>query len=452
MMKRRIGLGVMATLAIVAVAVPAADREESTSDAFSRLLSPARDLNAPLDVNARIGDASKATVLIYYANETAPNESEAKNYALLMDWLGSSKNAKIKEIAGSLASDLETFHVVVDEEIEAIRRHVAALESQRKVRVAVFTNRLARAGKYHILQPDTDGVIEAAIAVPKFDNLVYDANPLAHPELFARALESVGKRFDPQQHQFVLITKSHGGPDVALTPRVILDAAATGREQLLAMVEQDLASANAHRHTPEAVLNEAGEIEKASEIDKDDLLGKDTGTPMSKDRKLSGEKWEFPILEKASEILKEGTLSGDPPASAPQIGVRKADYAAILLRLGRDQEMTFPVVFVESCRSQLEDSTVQQLQSHDTNIGRLYTSDLTGLQYKTLDYDQVFRRVTGGADLADALNAELLAVYERQKAARAKEAQQDNESKQDGGSVDKDSASSVPVRDAHVQE
>lgn len=84
MMKRRIGLGVMATLAIVAVAVPAADREESTSDAYSRLLSPARDLNAPLDVNTRIGDVSKTTVLIYYANETAPNESEAENDALLM--------------------------------------------------------------------------------------------------------------------------------------------------------------------------------------------------------------------------------------------------------------------------------------------------------------------------------------------------------------------------------
>ncbi|MFO7903039.1 MAG: hypothetical protein ACQESR_27055 [Planctomycetota bacterium] len=61
------------------------------------------------------------------------------------------------------------------------------------------------------------------------------SNPLARPEMFERALRQACRWFDPATHDFVLVTKSHGNAEMALTPRLVVRASETTKEELLAV-------------------------------------------------------------------------------------------------------------------------------------------------------------------------------------------------------------------------
>ena len=66
-------------------------------------------------------------VLIYYANETAPDEAEARNYATFVDWLRSSELDKAHAVAQGLLQDVELFPQAVDAEVATIRAQIIDL-------------------------------------------------------------------------------------------------------------------------------------------------------------------------------------------------------------------------------------------------------------------------------------------------------------------------------------
>jgi len=97
------------------------------------------------------------------------------------------------------------------------------------------------------------------------------------------------------------------------------------------------------------------------------------------------------------------------------------NFVKTIRTLGEGCGMQFPLIYLESCRSALGDRAVAQLRVRENNIGRLYTSDIRGLKYQTLNYERMFQQVRRGKNLGEALNEELLTVYKDQKADREKE-------------------------------
>jgi len=68
---------------------------------------------------------------------------------------------------------------------------------------------------------------------PASDNLIIAGNPLSQSTMLWQALVTAAREFGPQQHSFMLITKSHGGPNLALTVKLARQALDVSREQVL---------------------------------------------------------------------------------------------------------------------------------------------------------------------------------------------------------------------------
>ena len=183
------------------------------------------------------GAAQRPEVLIYYANETEPNEAELQSWQTIISWLKSSDNPELTKIPGQLERDLEGFHKAVDEEIALLKR--ISIDSSTAPPMVVFTNRLVRDGNYLVLRRDVEPE-EIAIQPFPSDNFILVSNPLARPEMLARALEEACSHFDPNVYDFVLVTKSHGNAEMALTPRLIVRASETTKEELLAVAAGEL--------------------------------------------------------------------------------------------------------------------------------------------------------------------------------------------------------------------
>lgn len=362
-----------------------------------KLLGASRDLNAPLEFNADLGDSAKKTVLIYYANETAPDQAEAQNYERLIQWLESSPNPKVKHISESLKGDLDKFHKVVDSEIATITKHLKEHRSQPEMAIAVFTNRMTREGKFELMRSGQNAPEQVAFTVPSLNGLIYKANPLSHPIVFQSALAAVSQQFSPQQHQFVLVTKSHGGAEFVISPRVVLDVSQVERESLLARLDRDVAGMTTTQ--PGSGALKASKSSNSLETWKAETI-LDT--------------WKSDTILATDARVNAEPLEGDPP----RIGVSKQSYVTALLQVMDATGMEFPLLFIEACRSQLEDVEIRELHGGQKRIGRLYTSDLAGLQYTTLDYEAVFGRVKAGESLAIAMHNALYAKYQAQKTAR----------------------------------
>ena len=156
---------------------------------------------------------------------------------IIIAWLRSSEEPKAQRIADQLEKELREFAKTVDEEIADIRR--VAMQPECRMGVVIFTNRLARAGKFLYCRDSVDGFQEGAIEVPDQENYILASNPLPTPAFFDRALRAVAALFPTQDHLFVLATKSHGNQQMALTPRVAVRWEETNREEVLSVATGD---------------------------------------------------------------------------------------------------------------------------------------------------------------------------------------------------------------------
>jgi hypothetical protein len=168
----------------------------------------------------------RAEVLLYYANETAPDEAEAKNYATMQAWFRGHADPKLKLIADHLEDDRVLFQAATDLTIGTLARGAD--------RAIFFTNRTVRTGKCLVVRPGQRPT-ETPFAVPPDPNYVLTSNPLAKAETLAAALAFAGREFPPETHEFVLVVKSHGNAKRVITPRWIVRAEETTREEVLAV-------------------------------------------------------------------------------------------------------------------------------------------------------------------------------------------------------------------------
>ncbi|MBY0515092.1 MAG: hypothetical protein K2P78_14460 [Gemmataceae bacterium] len=166
-------------------------------------------------------------VFVYYANETAPDEAEAKNYATMQAWFRGSTDPKQRQIADYLDEDRRLFPAATDVEIGDLTRGPA--------RGLFFTNRLARRGTCLKVLPDRLEPVELPFAVPPDPNYVLASNPLSKAETLAAALALAAREFPPDRHEFVLVVKSHGNAKRVITPRWAVRAEETSREEMLAV-------------------------------------------------------------------------------------------------------------------------------------------------------------------------------------------------------------------------
>lgn len=176
----------------------------------------------------------KVEVLIYYANETALEGPEARSWDTIIGWLEPSPHPEAKKIVEQLRHDREGFAPAVDADVGILRERLPRLRPV--VGGAIFTNRLARRGKCLVLPEGASEFQEPALSLPNQENYILAANPMADAANLARCLGEVARRFDPAAHEFILVTKSHGSPKMALTPRLAVRAEETTKEELLSIL------------------------------------------------------------------------------------------------------------------------------------------------------------------------------------------------------------------------
>ncbi|MCE9529547.1 MAG: hypothetical protein K8T89_00170 [Planctomycetes bacterium] len=412
----------------------------------------AQDLNKPDTISPEAAAELKLAgtrppVLVYYANETPATD----NLKRLAGWLDKSDDPAAKKLGDRLLSDTKTFVATVDAEVEAIR--AAAVADAKPFAVAVFTNALAVKGEFLYLPAGAEGgkYRTGKLALPRFASPVLAANPLATPQGLAAALVAVRGVFPADKHTYLLVTKSHGNGTEVLTPMLTRHYEPADQAKVLATVTADLKRrANARAAWAKVIAA----LDKDQTLDKDQLLDKDNGlNPF-----LGNNKDETPTLladkemglaapESSAVSVVEDTGAASLPLTAtdgllldlvgPKLiadavavakgtpravgreyaGVPKAVYLSVIRAAGEELGMKFPVVFAESCKSEVPKAMLAWLREKP-NVGLLYTSDMDGLKYTTIDYAKLF--AAGKGTPAERLNAALIAKYEADKAAREK--------------------------------
>jgi hypothetical protein len=178
-----------------------------------------------------------AEVLIYYANETAPQGREAANYEQIIAWLRSCGGAKHARVAESLARDRQIGSAAVDVEIDILLNGIPRLSDGPQA--IVFTNRLVRGGKCLEWRHGWDRFREVKFPAPQDENYILADNPLSRCETMRDVLALAAQEFDPARHDYVLISKSHGSLRKAVTPRLAVRAEETSREEICRVAAPD---------------------------------------------------------------------------------------------------------------------------------------------------------------------------------------------------------------------
>lgn len=186
---------------------------------------------------AHPGAVPPPEVLIYYANETALDAADTASWDTIIGWLDTSDNPEVSKIADQLRRDRAEFHAAIDRDVDAFETHLSSTKGP--LSVVAFTNRLVREHKYLILRSGQPPE-EIAIQPLPSDNLILGSNPLARADMFVRCLREAADRFDPAQYRFILVTKSHGNAKMAMTPRLVVRAEETNREELLAVAADEI--------------------------------------------------------------------------------------------------------------------------------------------------------------------------------------------------------------------
>lgn len=173
--------------------------------------------------------ALRNQVIVYYANETTDQAVRSDNYAALLRVLRSSPNPSASSLIDILADDAKDYPAAVQREESAL----LAMAKRNFFDLAMFTNALAL-DRHYLFYRASKGTVETRL-LPELLNAPTPAlatAPLARPEYFHAALLAAGSLYPPDSLDVILITNSHGGGDLALTPRVFADLTATNSKDL----------------------------------------------------------------------------------------------------------------------------------------------------------------------------------------------------------------------------
>ena len=186
-------------------------------------------------VGSARADAISDDVLVYYANETRPDVLESTNYKRLIAALLESKMKDAELIVSQLRNDTEIFPRQIETDVGAIT--AAAL--QYRFTAVMFTNELARRGKFQLVDGSSGTVSTKHFDVaPAEQSQIFHYAPLSRRESFQAAAKVVQELQQASGKGLVLVTASHGDEQMALMPRVIVDLSAVEQQEYVAYLRQ----------------------------------------------------------------------------------------------------------------------------------------------------------------------------------------------------------------------
>ena len=297
--------------------------------------------NAPRVVST--GSAAGKPVLVFYANESTAGTISQRAIQSL------SSDAGQAEIAERIQEDLKTFQASTDRYIRQIQRAAEVTDLE----AVIFTNRLARKGRYQLHRAEAADDQEKSLA--SFDIPLTARQldqPLCDADVFRQALNCVAESFDPATHHVVLISYSHGSNKLALTN--LVDAKLT----------------NAQTATFGIATQKRGDL----------------GTSRSNNLGISA----------SSKLGTTAKSNLGSMGLVPRLGLSKTAFLAGL----RSVPLRYSAVVMFSCDSQLPAKL--PLPDH---LRVLCTTNVDGIGYNDLSLNQV---LTGSPDgMVDRLKAEI---------------------------------------------
>lgn len=331
-------------------AAPAPPANGGAMPAFGAAPAPVPDLNKKIEVNP-IAAASKKQVLVYIANE--PNAVAGRRVAA---WL--SQDAEKKQLTDWLKQDIEKFPALVEREINEIKRHTPVENG-----VAIFTNKLLREGVF-LSKTAGDGRVNR-VAFNSDSQLEILSQPLTDAEVIRALAKNLATAFPTKDHQFLVISKSHGTDKYVMATVMGQLFNAKTKKEAFGIIEKNGAKAKS--------------VAAARKLE--GTLGNDfTGDTLGND--FAGDTLGGKLL--TTGLTKEGFFQS-----------LQTDDS-----LG---QLEIPLLFLESCRSQLDAAQVQELKGKQAGalIGSLYTSDKTGLRFTTINYPQLFQQAQQHGSLTE---------------------------------------------------
>jgi hypothetical protein len=159
-------------------------------------------------------------IVVFYADETTAQAVRSANYTILLSALRSSANPLAAKIADNLITDATAYPA-------AVRAEATALLAAARVHhfnLAIFTNALALDGQYLLYRTSTGRQETRALpALPAAPSPALATSPLSRPGYFRQSLDEIARLYPPDSLDVILITNSHGGGDLTLTPLVFAD-------------------------------------------------------------------------------------------------------------------------------------------------------------------------------------------------------------------------------------
>lgn len=196
-----------------------ADRDEQGRGAESPVVdsepdTAGRNVLTAITVNPeRLGDSSKRSVLIFYASETRKTEK----FDQVIQWLQSVDKAKAEWFEKRVAKDARAFPQATDATVENLIDRAGRSEPAGDLAVVVFSTRDTKNGFFRHFRLADGQVSKVDFQIPSLAGEGFAVYPQSHPEVFKAALEQVARLYSPQEQEYVLITKSHGSEEYALT-------------------------------------------------------------------------------------------------------------------------------------------------------------------------------------------------------------------------------------------
>lgn len=286
----------------------------------------------------------KQQVLVYFANETCISLSRLRRIEARIEWLRRYGDPAAIATAERVAEDLDRFptstHRQVLQLLEVLRR---ADEAAAPVAALVFTNETASRGWYVLHAGGTS----RKVPLPGVDasHPTLEDVPLCSPAGLRGTLRETAARFAPDEHEYLLITRSHGTQDMAITH---------------AMFEAALDRPPAA--TPQPVT--------PSNLGWAELGVRGLGFRGLGERGM-GEK---------------GMILGDRVLASAGVGVTKREYLDVLEEAGDALGMVFKLVFMDSCGSEIPEDLAREIPR---NIHALYGSTPDGLNYDAPDFSLI---------------------------------------------------------------
>jgi hypothetical protein len=180
-------------------------------------------------------------IVIFYANETPQDSRLESLYSRIRNAtmaaqqsreLGSGEKSTLSRIERSYANDIVKFPVQVEKDARGLESQICGeANTSRKTGLFIFSNRLARAGKVRFCLPGPyAGRVEeiefnVGLNAMEAQDFRYSEMPLSSEKSFNNALDFVkttllAKGIGPSDLAYVLISKSHGGGDYVIAPKL----------------------------------------------------------------------------------------------------------------------------------------------------------------------------------------------------------------------------------------